>query len=83
MVTSIALSTLPVGAVLMTVHKDWLPTPRLRLPFMIRGRAMQTVSPGNQVRGFTQRHLPTQQLLVQLQPLALACSYLANKSKVL
>lgn len=74
---------MPVGAVLMTAHKDWLHPPRLRLPFMIRGRAIQTVSSGKQVRGFAQRHLPTQQLLVQFQPWGLACSYLANKSKVL
>lgn len=74
---------MPVGAVLMTAHKDWLHPPRLRLPFMIRGRAIQTVSPGKQVRGLTQRHLPTQQLLIEFQPRGLACSYLANKSKVL
>lgn len=35
---------------------------RLRLPFMIRGRAMQTFSPGKHVRGFAQRHPHTQQL---------------------
>lgn len=67
----------------MTAPKDWLHPPRLRLPFMIRGRAIQTVSPGKQVRGLTQRYLPTQQLLAWFQPWGLACSYLSNKSRVL
>lgn len=72
-----------MGVVLMTAHKDWLHPPRLRLAFMIRARAIQTVSPGKQVRGLTQRHLPTQQFLEEFQPRGLASSYLTNKSKVL
>lgn len=65
--TSIALSaklpsTMPTGAVLMTAHKDGLHPARLRLAFMIRGRATQTFSPGKQVRAFAQRHPHTQQL---------------------
>lgn len=52
--TSVALSaklpnTMPTGAVLMTAPQDVLHPARLRLAFMIRGRATQTFSPGKQV----------------------------------
>lgn len=65
--TSIALSaklssTMPMGAILMTARKDGLHPARLRLAFMIRGRATQTFSPGKQVKGIAQRHPHTQQL---------------------
>lgn len=72
-----------MGDVLMTAPKDWPHPARLRLPLMITGRVIQTVSPGKQVRGSTQRHLPTQQLLVRFQPRGFASSSLTNKSKVL
>lgn len=75
-------STMPMGAILMTAHNDGLHPARLGLPFMITDRAMQTFSPGKHVRGVRTK-TPAHSAARCLGRGAPACSYLANKSRVL